>query len=148
MQKYQRVIFSVFLALFLIPYGYLMLDGWGLWITRYRLSQQGEVVQGVVVDAKSVRYRKMRYFLTYQYLPKGGVEMLEQEREVAQTFFEHNPIGTSVLVYYLPSNLESSNLAGNDLLQVPSLGLQMKLTVVTSFTIFVIGFLYLFKRLR
>ena len=142
-----RIVLIFFLSLWIIPVVWLVVYGAGLWIDHIRLSQFGDVTQGVVVDTDNIYRRNRRYFITYEYSPKAGAEILTQEAEVSKTIFEKTPIGASVLVRYLPSDPEISNLEGNDLLKITGLGMAMILSPMVLFTGLLIGGVYLSRRL-
>jgi hypothetical protein len=121
--------------------------GAGLWLNHFRLSQFGDVTQGVVIDTEMIRRRNIRYFLTYEYSPKVGAEMFIHETEVSKNIYEKTPIGASVSVRYLPSDPEVSNLDGNDPLKIAGLGLAMGLSPMVLLTGLLIGVVYLSKQL-
>jgi len=141
-----RIVFMLFLSLWAIPVIWITVEGIGLWIDHIRLSQFGDVTQGVAVDTDIIYRRNRRYFITYEYSPKAGAEILIQEAEVSKTVFEKTPIGASVLVRYLPSDPEISNLEGNDPLKITGLGMAMVLSPMVLLTGLLIGGVYLSRR--
>ena len=141
-----RIVILLFLGLWAIPVIWITAEGVGLWVDHIRLSQFGVVTQGVVTDTRMVRHRYVSYFVKYEYSPQINGGLLKQEVQVSEPIFENTTVGDSILVCYLQSDPEVSNLEGNDPLQITNLRMGMVLSPMILLTGMLIGSVYLSRR--
>jgi len=141
-----RIMSIIFLSLWAIPVIWITVEGIGLWVNHIRLSQFGDMTHGVVVDTRIIPRRNPRFFLTCKYSPNNGTEAFIQEIEVSETIFEKTPTGTSVLVRYLPSDPEISNIDDNNPFNITGLNLLIVMSPMVLLTGLLIGGVYLSRR--
>ena len=129
----RRAIQLLAFLLGLAPVLALFLYGAVMWRDILLLAYSGVMTDGQVVSSRQSgqQNRIIRYYLTYS-LETGSPDELKtfaREREVTLGIYNRHPVGTSILVMYLPSDPKVSNIVRNDPAAIPAQRLLLVLAV-------------------
>ncbi len=147
----KRVMRVVTILIGLAPILAVFLYGAVMWRDILLLAYSGVMTDGTVVTRRETGQggRLERYYLTYSFKTENpnDTATYTREREVPRGIYSTHLPASNVLVMYLPSNPQVSNIVRNDPAAIPSQRLMLVLAVF-SIPVLVVFFLLMIYRAR
>ena len=145
----KRVIRILTIVIGLAPILAVFIYGAVMWRDILLLAYSGVMTDGQVVTRREFgqENRMLRYYLTYSFESgtPGELKTYTREREVTRGIYNTHPPASTVLVMYLPSDPQVSNIVRNDSAAIPSQRIMLVLAVF-SIPVLVVFFLLMIYR--